>query len=207
MNGFRGDPWDHADLFPGGLVADVLQLVIDTWASFKKPKDTELEPAITERFAKAMDSRNRHAGAIPTVLIDWEVDAAGAAPGRIDIRLIRGKRRDVYFGIEAKKLNRPNTDNAAAYVGKDGMGRFVSDKYGPNQEHGGMIGYVMDGRCDTAVAKVRERMDKRRKELMLAGSKHVLRQSRKLPKHKHAYESEHELANRVMTLHHLMLAA
>lgn len=207
MRDVWGDPWDTADLFPDGLVPDILRLIVDAWEAFRKPNDSELEPAITRRFAVELESLKRREERLPKVLIDCEVDAAGNVAGQIDVRMIRGKRREVYFGIEAKKLNRPEKSNAGEYVGPEGMGRFLSGKYAPGQEHSGMIGYVMDGNCHEAARRIRARMESARDALKIADDGDVLRDSNMLPDQTDIYESKHNLPDRLLTLHHLMLAA
>ena len=67
------------------------------------------------------------------------------------------------FIIEAKLLNKKGASNARAYVGEEGMGRFISGKkYGIEVSEGGMIGYVLDGNTDKARKSVADKIEKER---------------------------------------------
>lgn len=69
----------------------------------------------------------------------------------------------VFFSIEAKRLNIPYPsgfdNNADGYI-DEGMLRFVIGAYSQNLESGAMIGYVMDGNCQTAQINVNNKIRK-----------------------------------------------
>ena len=52
-----------ADLFPHGLVPQILQLLVDAWTSFRRPPRDEDEPKITNRFVNALENERRRRGA------------------------------------------------------------------------------------------------------------------------------------------------
>jgi len=201
-----GDPFDWADLFPKGLVPDVIQLILDTWNSFKKPNNGEREPDITARFGKDLSSRNRKLDKIP-VLIETEVDAAGNTPGRIDFKVTHGYRPEVYFGIEAKKLRylsgSRRVSNASEYVGKEGMMRFITGKYSPNQEHAGMLGYVMDGKCNKAHVALNKQINNDRIKLKINAN--GFNQNCSQTSKQYVCETCHTLVHRKFILHHILL--
>ena len=54
----------------------------------------------------------------------------------------------------------------SAYIGKDGMGRFISGiKYGIGASKGGMVGYVLDGNTGKARKNVTEKIEAKRQTL------------------------------------------
>ena len=56
--------------------------------------------------------------------------------------------------------------NIGAYVGPDGMGRFIRDgKYGIGVSAGGMIGYVLDSDAEKAKRKVADGIVNKRQSL------------------------------------------
>ena len=77
----------------------------------------------------------------------------------VDMAVIVHNDRSTYLGYECKRLNVTGTDGArrsqaGAYVGEEGMMRFVTEKYSENLPVGCMLGYVMDGNLSFAYAKI-----------------------------------------------------
>jgi len=84
----------------------------------------------------------------------------GQQVGITDIQIQFGTDERRRFAIEAKLLNTPKGTNVNTYIGKDGMGRFISGKkYGIGASKGGMVGYVMDGDIDRARKRVTEKIE------------------------------------------------
>lgn len=187
---------------------EALRLICDTWREFRKPSDDETEPSITARLGAALDSRNRHNDDFP-VMILTEQNALGNVPGQIDLCFCAGRRPEVYFGFEAKKLNTRSGDGwaskADAYTSKEGMGRFISGKYSPEQKHAGMLGYVMDGDCPRAIACIGEKIADRRAELQMNPDTNL--QQSQLVEDENVLATQHEIHQRPLTIHHLFLAA
>lgn len=91
----QGDPALWSDLFPDGLLPDVIELVVTSWADFPKPKPMELEPQITRRFAQDL-RKNQRLRRLPfnverEVPIDDSLFAREL--GRIDIKFTAGYRK------------------------------------------------------------------------------------------------------------------
>jgi hypothetical protein len=204
------DPW--APTFPYGLVPRILELVIAAWAGLPKPSSQELEPRITRSLRDALRQTKNATRDLPC-LIDREVvedDAAsGAEKGRIDIRFIHGYDEAVYFAFECKRLNVATPNGgcralAREYV-EEGMMRFVIGKYAAGLEHGGMIGFVMDGNSAAATARVDVEVKARTLPLrMTPGTGLAI--SALLPAESAVRETRHPCRPSSLTLHHVFLA-
>jgi hypothetical protein len=94
---------------------------------------------------------------IDTQLVELD-PVPGEDLGRLDIAfrpLI--PREDVYFCLECKRLNVVKNGQTRAYAAEyvlRGMMRFVTGQYSRAVRHGGMLGYVLDGEVDDAIANV-----------------------------------------------------
>ena len=78
---------------------------------------------------------------------------------RVDMAVIIHHDRTMYLAYECKKLNVTGTggarrSQAGAYVGEEGMMRFVTEKYAEGLSVGCMLGYVMDGDLSFAYARI-----------------------------------------------------
>ena len=100
----------------------------------------------------------------------YKDDGRAYSKGKIDMALLLDRERERYLAYECKRLN--VTLNGALrslatpYV-KDGVARFVTEKYAANLPLGCMLGYVMDGNVTTARAKVQASITSRRNEIGL----------------------------------------
>ena len=170
--GYAGNPDLWADLFPDDLVPEIIDLVLKCWSAFPKPAPDDLEVPITQRFCaclRAQKTRSR----LPFIIgiESQELDpCSGGLRGRIDLRLTHGRREEVYFAIECKRLNvlanRRRSSLARNYV-KKGMMRFITGQYAEGLDKGGMLGYVMDGKIADAIASVKQAIDSRSSLLAL----------------------------------------
>ena len=93
---------------------------------------------------------------------------------RVDIAVIVGHDRAAYLACECKRLNVTGTDGArrsqaGAYVGEDGMMRFVTEKYAEGLPVGCMMGYVMDGDMNFAFMHIEAAMTAEQPALGLQG--------------------------------------
>ena len=90
---------------------------------------------------------------------------------RVDLAVIVGHDRTTYLACECKRLNVTGADGvrrsqADAYVGEDGMVRFVTENYAEDLPGGClvggrvacMIGYVMDGDMSFALLRIKAAM-------------------------------------------------
>jgi len=170
--GYAGNPDLWADLFPDGLVPWILDLVLESWQTFPKPRPTELEVPITKRFCVHLRARKDRSGAPFSIWPESEeLDSeSGELLGRIDLRLLHGHRERVYFALKCKRLNvvanRRRSSLAGKYV-EEGMMRFITGQYAGGLDKGGMLGYVMDGKTADAIASVKCAIDSRRNSLAL----------------------------------------
>jgi|SRR5271170_7216389 len=113
----EGDAEDlRQELFPHGLVPQILQLLVDTWNTFQTPKYDEAEPKITNRFVLALQKEKRNRGGARFRILPHVIDVEGLdmETGKdfveIDICIPHGYEERCYFGIEAKKLNATGPD-------------------------------------------------------------------------------------------------
>ena len=99
---------------------------------------------------------------------------SGDELGRIDLCLLHGNDEDVYFAFECKRLNVTFPSGfktlAPEYVGEDGIGCFVSQKYSVGQKYGGMIGYVFDGNIEVAMESIGARIKDKATKVALKSS-------------------------------------
>jgi hypothetical protein len=206
----------YQELFPHGLVPQILRLVVDTWDSFSRPTNGEDEPKINNRFAHALQGEGRRRRAPFRVMPHVkDVEHLDSATGRgfveIDVCIFHNYEPRCYFGIEAKKLNTTGSgekweSNAGEYAGKDGMGCFVDGRYASYQCEGAMVGYVMDGDCARAKTSISEHIDKRAESLRVP-MPCPLHPARHLPDYPHAFETRHGLNRGEFTIYHVLLAA
>jgi hypothetical protein len=205
-----GDPALWAGTFPEDLVPRLLDLVTETWADFERPGETELEVPITRRFKRALKQAKDYRK-LP-VRIEREATEddpdTGKERGRIDLKFLPAvsAREEVYFAFECKRLNavedRHRRTLAPEYV-TDGMMRFVTGQYAATMLHGGMIGYVLDGRCADAIRLVERNIASRSVELKMEAPA-ALAKSALGPENDMIRETTH-LLGRSFRLHHVFL--
>ena len=125
---------------------------------------------------------------------------------RVDIAVIVGHERSAYLACECKRLNLTGADgarrsNARAYVGKDGMMRFVTEKYAEGLPVGCMMGYVMDGDMSFAFLRIKATIAEKQPALGLQGELQeappigIIRR----------FVTEHERNGRWMEIRHALL--
>lgn len=207
-----GDPDVWSDTFPEELVPRVLDLINDTWTTFEKPGPADLEVPTTRRFKHAL----KQAKDFTRLPVRLEREPAEDDPqtgeelGRIDLKFLPAvsAREEVYFAFECKRLNvvanGARRSLAPEYV-SEGMMRFVTGQYAGSVQHGGMIGYVLDGRRDDAIRLVGDNIAARGTELCM-NQPASLNRSRLRPAADHVRETQHNLKEaRSFALHHLFL--
>ena len=168
-----GDSADWDDFFQQNLIPAVLSHVISTWEHMEKPEQTAREDDISMKLFTALvtgKDRNRHPFLIRYQDVEVDTDLAKAT-GRKDIVIFPSTLEEVYFCLEAKRLNAfvsgVRRSLAGEYV-KEGMQRFVDGKYSRFVRHGGMLGYVLDGQINRAVRNVEANIRTHAKELGVA---------------------------------------
>lgn len=164
-----GSPNAWADLLED-ILPNLLQLVVDTWDTLKGPLTNAREDTVTNALCRALKANKKLRG-LPVYVIPQMVElepAEGEDLGRLDIAFlptgIQGSPDEsIYFCLECKWLNvvinggkRPK---GSEYV-KHGMLRFVTGQYAKAVRHGGMVGYVLDGDIEGAIANVEDNIQR-----------------------------------------------
>lgn len=166
-----GDSSEWDDFILHGGIASALALTLDAWAQIAAPAPDEHEDKTSVRLYAAMvKRRDRQAHPFLIRYQDVEVDIDLAKEtGRKDIVFFPGHDGELYFCLEAKRLNARvkgvMKSLADEYV-KEGMQRFVTGKYSRRVHHAGMLGYVLDGDVARAMANV---LDNIRRQHTLLG--------------------------------------
>ena len=206
-----GDPSMWAPLFPDYLIPVIIDLVLDSWKRLPTPASDDHEVPITRRLVVMM-RRHKNRWKRP-FSIHAESDElnqeTGDLLGRIDMRIFHGRREDVYFAFECKRLNVQSNGARSSLAGEyadEGMARFVSGKYAGGLDSGGMLGYVMDGDLRSAMAAVRKAVEARRRELCM-DSGGTLAVSSVFPKKARVKETRHRQAGKPFLIHHVFLVA
>lgn len=166
------DVW--ATRFPATLVPQILQLILDSWKTFRTEQTDEVK--ITQEFYVVLN-RNQKLSKLPFI-IDPEIillNKNGIEQiGRLDLRIIHGHIREVYFSFECKRLRwrfpAGRFDSLANEYVTDGMYRYFNGQYAKDLDKGGMLGYVMDGDVNKAVEDIRKAIEKHKQDLRMKQS-------------------------------------
>jgi hypothetical protein len=217
MDIIRGNIDLWADAFPHQLLPDVFEIVLSAWerlkASPEKPQPDDHEVPLTQRF-RPFITRDRKARKLPfTIWRESPEDdpASSKEKGRIDLRLLHGWREEVYFAFECKRLNVVNKGGrsvslSSAYVGNNGMMRFITGQYSLTLPEGGMIGYVLDGDVARAKNSVNTSIRNKCRELKMNLSGELSDSSIR-PADDQVSETLHHLNSGKFLMHHLLLPA
>jgi len=202
---------DHfSPLFPDDFLEEIIGRVLVAWSRIPKPITENLETRITKllRHQYAHDPIIKQ---LPfRVVREFTVDdpTTGNELGRIDLCLLHGNE-NVYFAFECKRLNVTFPGGkfeslTAAYVGSDGMGCFVSQKYAAGQRHCGMVGYVFDGNIEAARTTINKQLAKPEMDLSLTSD--ALTTSEILPADDRVSQTQHDIEGVSLAMHHLLLS-
>jgi len=201
--------WD--DLFVERLIPSALGLVLDAWDRIARPAGDEHEDVTSVHLYSAMKTgkdRQRHPFLIRYQDVEVDTDL-GKATGRKDIVFFPANEEDIYFCLEAKRLNAlvagVRRSLAYEYV-REGMQRFVDGKYSRHVRHGGMLGYVLDNDVDRAMDKVATAIHLHHQQLGME-SPGEMRASGVRPGDPHAKETHHKRQTDValFRIHHLFV--
>lgn len=165
-----GPPDDWLDLI-ASQVPDILALVRRTWQTMLPLAPDALEDPTTEEFCRRL-RQCRTAATLP-FRIDIELvelgDASDSDQGRMDIVFSPMLPTEVvYFCLECKRLNVTRSGSTRSYATEyviHGMMRFITGKYASKVQHGGMLGYVLDGNVSGAIRRVSAAVGERCEEL------------------------------------------
>jgi len=204
-----GSPKDFLKI--DDFIPDILEMVLDAWTNFVKPLSNDHEVPTTRKFRLKL-LQQRDLKNLP-LKIEREVSIddpeTGKEIGRIDLCLTYDHRSGVYFAFECKRLNVIDKNSRTSSLAKEyvmkGMTRFVGSEpqYSIGLKQGGMIGYVMNGKIDTAIASVNKQVKDNYIDLQMK-SPNGLNPSSRLT-NKFLRESLHHLPNQEFTIHHVFL--
>ncbi len=86
---------------------------------------------------------------------------------RIDIVcILTGRKPHQLMKFEAKRLKRPSFP-VGEYVGKTGLGEFISGNYAPKCDTAGMLGYIQSDDCGYWAEQIPDALNKKKKEVHL----------------------------------------
>ena len=120
--------------------------------------EDEITVKLVDLFLKEYSSRRYfHAMAYQFAPFGKNAKGESHVKGYIDFALLLDRSRILYLAYECKRLNvafRGGMESLAGKYVKDGVMRYVSERYGENLPFGCMLGYVMDGDIEIAKQKV-----------------------------------------------------
>ena len=157
-------------------LSEIVRMTATAWARMKQPPISELEDSITFRVAGRIANDPNFAESPYDVIAQfWVLGLDGQRLGRIDLRFQHRHSKRLYFAFEAKRLHvrYPKgkfSTEYATYAGPEGMMAFVDETYSKGFTAGGMLGYVMDGRSQAAVAGLEGKIEEKRVELKLSSN-------------------------------------
>jgi hypothetical protein len=213
---FNGSLEPKFNPFDDDYLAEILEAAAVAWNRMKHPTANEIEDRITYRLAGRL-LNDPHFAELPYDVIPQccLLGLNGEQLGRLDLRFKHRHSQRDYFAFESKRLHVTYPGGGFSteyptYAGDDGMMAFVEGQYSNGFLAGGMLGYVMDGKADTAWSGLEKRIDAQRSSLKLAGSsklsKSVLSKAiTKGMKGSHLGETEHDLKTHRLRLFHLLL--
>jgi hypothetical protein len=208
-----GLPTEWVDLIDS-MVPQILTLVVATWEEVPSPASDDKEDHITNILCLALQ-KNRSARGLPFQIRTQAVELEpmeGEGLGRMDIVFIpMVPREDIYFCLESKRLNAITNGKIRSYASEYvtfGMMRFVTGQYSKAVQHGGMIGYVLDGDVARAMVNVKANIKKQRISLRMAARGTFL-PSTVLINDVRARETRHNRAHETnpFCIHHLFMVA
>lgn len=201
------------DLFPEEFIPEILELVMTSWRTFKKPNRLACEVPISKEFTKKIRAEKNQRGDLPFHV--WyelpTLSTQTAKGGRVDILFayIATPQEEIYFAFECKRLRIPYPSgldtNNSDYVGDQGMMCFVTGKYSQSVAHAGMIAYIMDGNTNLAIASLGKLIKTKLTSLRLVEDTGLEPSSIKTDC-QNVRETTHILSDKQLKIHHLFLA-
>ncbi|AGA28573.1 hypothetical protein [Singulisphaera acidiphila] len=206
-----GSPAEWDDFFSTNFIPQIIDLVLTSWQAMPAPASDQLEDRITVALYCSL-SRNQSLCTLPFLIrvqdveIDLELERE---TGRKDIAFFPALQADIYFCLECKRLNVVKEGETRAYSSEyvsQGMTRFVSRQYSPFVQHGGMLGYVLDGDVDRAKQNIEANIHARHLELGMDPPGNIERSSVR-PENEHIWETHHHraLETPVFRIHHMLV--
>jgi hypothetical protein len=204
---------EWADLIDS-MVPEILSLVTTSWAAMPSPASDETEDNITNALCRTLMQNRTARGLmfqVRTQVVELD-PMPGEDLGRLDIAFIPlVPREDIYFCLESKRLNVLKNGELRAYASEYvrlGMLRFVTGQYSRMVRHGGMIGYVLDGRVSDAMTNVEANIRQRHEELCMTPPG-AFQPSAMLTSDSRARETHHKRSHEtsLFRIHHVFMPA
>jgi hypothetical protein len=205
-----GDPRYWLPSFPKGFIPDILSGIRASWDRMTKPSRTEIETRITKKLKHELRQDPTLKDLPLRIAREYTLDDpdTGQELGRIDLCWFHGYHDQTYMAFECKRLNvsfpSGKRSLAADYTGEKGMGCFLSGKYSAGHEHGGMVGYVMEGDLSAAIDAVSTAVLSARGRLFMPVDASLSKSSLH-PDDPQMRETGHLLEDVKLTLHHVFL--
>lgn len=115
---------------------------------------------------------------------------------RVDIKITSSRMRPrSKYCFEAKCLN--SNAGVGGYVGKDGLGQFISGAYSADQTEGGMLAYVQTKDCDDWVTKIAAKIGLTKYKTGRGGN---WIQIAMVASHSHTYQTIHKRPNKLRNI-------
>lgn len=191
-----------ASLFPQDLIPKIVQDVIDCSQNLQRPPNTEKRPeeALSKQLFNRLILITRYrTGPLEPHIESWLPDLES----RADIRFSCGKGIETYFIFEAKRLyvtfSKGKLESLVPKYINDGMMRFISGRYAPQQESSAMLAYVYDKDVVDAQQEISKKIKTAAKELFL---KNAFNNSA-LPVAPSIHETQHTLPSKTFTIYHI----
>ncbi len=124
---------------------------------------------------------------------------------RVDIVCTRtGTKPRSRIKLEAKRLKIPGFP-VGEYVGKTGLGEFISGNYAPECDAAGMLGYIQSDDCDYWAEQIPDALNEKKKEVQL--TKDGQWQKASLENIDDCYKTRHNRSTvkRELLVYHLLL--
>ncbi len=124
---------------------------------------------------------------------------------RVDVVcVLTGRKPQERMKFEAKRLKKPGFP-VGEYVGKTGLGEFISGNYAPECDTAGMLGYIQSDDCDYWAEQIPDALNEKKKEVQL--TKDGLWQKANLKNVNDCYKTWHNrpTVKRELLVYHLLL--
>ncbi|MBW2166660.1 MAG: hypothetical protein JRG74_11385 [Deltaproteobacteria bacterium] len=206
-----GDFGPFADTFPPSRLPWLFSIIIKEWNNFSRTTRNPLENRITKPFVGHLQScrENRSRPFIFDANVKLLDPGKDTEIGELDIRVMHGKRPKVFFAFECKRLNVIRNGKYSSlsgeYVGKDGMGCFLSGQYDGGSDCGGMIGYVMDNDVKKAISAINKALKTYKNTLKIKQPVKLKMSPLLSEKNNPCYETVHMNIENDFTIYHVIL--
>jgi hypothetical protein len=163
------------------------------YSRFQNSEETEITGELTKSIQAILENENSPPWVeFYSVHDDPPINSDGSFGKhrkRVDIkieRVLRGRRPKMQF--EAKRLY--NGTSVAKYLGKEGLGCFLSGEYARESQEAGMLGYVQVDNESAWADKIKIRIEKNSKDYFINDNDEWNKTSI-IPKLKYTYRTVH----------------